>query len=242
MNIDNTKPDYTIRGLLIQIKDWIEPHLNDLIAIHDIYAEAEDEVGPVDLFYRIVGSESIYEIIPKLKDINVYNIALELKTLLMRLFYESGFRKDIFAYDHERMDLMESLDESIDHTELLTVIFDMGRSDESTLLLHLLNGKFIQAYKLLKHRLSEHTPILDNPIMSQYQRALNHLYNQVIDANLVNDDYEVLNRLIKKERSLRPLYGNNDEDHRILCPTCKTELFNQTQLYCMVCGQKVKMS
>lgn len=75
--------------------------------------------------------------------------------------------------------------------------------------------------------------------MIQYQKALNNLYNLSSDENAVKESYQILNRLIKKESVMKPLIRYNEGDHRILCPTCKIELDNQNQHYCMNWGQKL---
>lgn len=230
----------TIRDLLVQIKTLLELHLLDLKQIQTIYSQAQEK-DAVKLYHQLMTYESVDEVIPALKGIDIYHIQYDIKTTLTKLFYESGFRKDIFEYDTERIDLIESFDESIHPQELITILFDMARDEDKTMMFHLFEGKFIQAYQRIEQHLEDTKFNLDNPIMSEYQSALNRLYNVASDERISKESYSVLNRLIKKERPLKPILGLYADDHRILCPTCKTELNQQEQRYCMSCGQKFKL-
>ncbi|MDG0888302.1 hypothetical protein [Paracholeplasma manati] len=188
----------TIRELLIQIKTLLESHLVDLKQIQTIYQQAQTK-DVVGLYQKIIASSRIYEVMPTLKGIDINHIQYEIKSILSRLFYESGFRKDIFEYDMERLELIESFNESIHPQELLTILFDMASDDDNTLMFHILEGKFIQAYDLVLKQLNDARFNVDDPMMSEYQRALNHLYNVASDERVAKESYPVLNRLIKKE-------------------------------------------
>lgn len=229
----------TIRDLLNQIKSVLESHHVALKQIQSIYSQAQEK-DTVKLYHQLMSCDRIYEVIPALKDIDIYHIQYDIKTTLTRLFYESGFRKDIFEYDTERIHLIESFDESIYPQELLTILFDMARDEDKTMMFHLLEGKFIQGYHSIENHLINSKINIDNPIMSEYQSALNRLYNVASNEGVAKESYSVLKRLIKKERPLKPIMGLYRDDHRVLCPTCKTELNDQKQRYCMYCGQKIK--
>ena len=233
----------TIRDLLIHIKLLLETYLLDLKQIQTIYIEAEKEKDPVELFYQLSDCETVYEVIPELKNIDVYHILYDIKTTLTKLFYDSGFRKDIFEYDIERQELIESFDEIINPVELLTILFAMARHSDEIMMFDLLDGKFIQAYEQILNKLKNSRYFMDYPIMNEYQRALNRLFNIASDEGIAKECYSVLNRLIFKERPLRALLiGFYADDHRILCPSCETELNVQNQRYCMCCGQKLNLS
>ncbi|MCV2231232.1 hypothetical protein N7548_00130 [Acholeplasma manati] len=229
----------TLRMLYETVCSTISAHEQDLIKIHEVYQTNQIDYSLMLLNqpFQIL-NESEFKLL-ELKEYVFQDSLMDLKKTLMRLFYESGFRVDVFEFDVELMDKIIDLDESLSLHELLVAIFYMAMSDISEWMIHIFEGRFLLARKRLKEKLNHPDMRMDYEIMSIYQKALNRLFNIAQDKEIAMKSYQTLNRLIKKERPLKPSAAFNGNDHRIICPSCKNELSYQHQTYCMFCGQKL---
>lgn len=230
---------YTIKELVEDTYNIINTYENELTVIHDLYQVHQSSDN---LYLMNINDIDILSVLPRLKDIDLDSIVYHLKEKLSYLFFESGFRSDALDCDLESFDLITNMDVNISPHEILSVTFYMAIDEPKIIIQYILEGRFLHMSALLKEKLMSDNTGLDYQIMSIYQKELNQLYNISSNPSIAKKCYQTLNRLIKKERPLKPIGRLYSSNHSIICPTCKQKLTHQHQYYCMYCGQKLMLN
>ncbi len=230
----------TLRMIYEKVYFSIKQHEVELLAVEELDKEFNlyEKIlfmGQVDFSVK-----DLENMIGEHKKILISQTVLLMREELTAIFYESGYRFNIYSNEESIENLLNRFDEqSITSQEILVLMFQMIQVEDLYLIQYLLNGFFLRIIELLKKILNDSVTKYNHTLMSIYQRSLNQMFNLCNDKEEAILKYKILNRLIEKERPLKPTIKVDNSHSEYLCPRCKKGLIIKKQNYCTNCGQKI---